>query len=174
MENQIQTRLFEVTSDALKYCRLLEECFNYTQKSFVSEVLRILPKLYLDFSDPMLELGENEEYFSTFVDESFYESIRNNIARIIGEHDTFLETFEEDMKYSDTPVGASISESLADIFQPLYNFASIVKESDGESLQGAYTECREYFESYWSQTLCNVMRALNHLRYSVDLTDDDE
>ncbi len=83
----------------------------------------------------------------------------------MGEDDVFLETFEEDMKYSDTPVAASISESLADIFQPLYNFISVVKDSEGDNAAGAFRECKENFESYWSQTLCNVMRALNNIRY---------
>ena len=92
---------------------------------------------------------------------------------LMGEHDVFLETFEEDMKYSDTPVAASISESVADIFQALYNFISIVKETEGDSLEGAYMECRENFAAYWSQTLCNVMRALNHLRYNVDLGEEE-
>ena len=88
------------------------------------------------------------------------------VESIMGEDDTFLETFEEDMKYSDTPIASSVAECLADIFQDLFNFVSLVKESEGEQTQEALAECKENFESYWAQTLCNVMRALNHIRYS--------
>ncbi len=172
-ENRIKSRLLEVTSLAARYCGIVEQTADYSKHEFVVEMLSVLPRIYIDFSDPDLELGENDEYFSTYVDEDYYESIRRRIEMLLGEHDVFLETFEEDMKYSDTPVAASISESLADIFQPLYNFISIVKETDGDSIEGAYMECRENFVSYWSQTLCNVMRALNHLRYNVDLGEED-
>ncbi|MDE6578646.1 MAG: DUF5063 domain-containing protein, partial [Muribaculaceae bacterium] len=79
--------------------------------------------------------------------------------------DTFLETFKEDMKYSDSPIAASIAESLADIFQPLFNFASIVRDTEGDSIVEAFLQCKENFEEYWSQTLCNVLRALNHVKY---------
>ncbi|MDE5791296.1 MAG: DUF5063 domain-containing protein [Muribaculaceae bacterium] len=172
-ENRIKSRLMEVTSLAARYCGVVEQAADYSKREFIIELLAILPRIYLDFSDPELELGENDEYFSTYVDEDYYESIRRHVEMLMGEHDVFLETFEEDMKYSDTPVAASISESVADIFQALYNFISIVKETDGESLEGAYMECRENFAAYWSQTLCNVMRALNHLRYNVDLAEED-
>lgn len=174
MEENTKGRLLEVTSLAARYCGVVEQTADYTQLEFVNEMLSILPRIYIDFSDPALDFGENDEYFSTYVDEDYYESIRRHIEMLLSEHDVFLETFEEDMKYSDTPVAASISESLADIFQALYNFISIVKETDGDSIEGAYMECRENFGAYWSQTLCNVMRALNHLRYNVDLGEEDQ
>lgn len=170
--NMIKSRLMEVTSEAARFCSLVEQATDYTKLEFVTEALSLLPRIYISFSDPSLDLGENDEYFSTYVDEDYYDSIRRKVEMLLGEHDVFLETFEEDMKYSDTPVAASISESLADIFQALYNFISIVKESEGDSLEGAYMECRENFAAYWSQTLCNVLRALNHLRYNVDLGEE--
>ena len=85
---------------------------------------------------------------------------------MLGPDDVYLETFEEDMKYSDTPIAASVSESLADIFQPLYNFISVVRDSEGENLETAYKECRDNFVGYWGQTLCNVMRALNNIYFN--------
>lgn len=105
-------------------------------------------------------------YYPGYIDEDYYENVRRHIETLMGADDIFLETFEEDMKYSDTPIAASISECLADIFQPLYNFISIVKESEGTELEGAYKECHDNFVGYWSQTLCNVMRALNNIFYN--------
>ena len=170
-ENRIRTRLMDVTSIAARFCAVAEQTSDFTVLEFIKEMLSLLPRIYLDFSDPDLDLGDNDEYFSTYVDEDYYDSIRRRIEMLLGEHDVFLETFEEDMKYSDTPVAASISESLADLCQVLYNFVAIVRETDGDSLEGAYMECRENFAAYWSQTLCNVMRALNHLRYNVTFED---
>ena len=167
-DNVITNRLMEITSWATKYCALVEHASDYLPKEFVEDMLDILPRIYLDFSDAELDFGENEEYFSSYVDEDYYDAVRRKMETLLGEYDVYLETFEEDMKYSDTPVAASISESLADIFQPLYNFISIVRETDGDSIRGAYTECRENFVSYWAQTLCNVVRALNNLRYNAE------
>jgi len=170
----LRSRLMGVTALAAKYCSAVENASEYGKREFITEILGYLPHLYIEFSDPELDMGENDEYYSSYVDEDYYESVRRGMEMLLGEYDVFLETFEEDMKYSDTPVAASISESLADIFQPLYNFISVVKDSEGENVVGAYMECRENFESYWSQTLCNVMRALNHLRYNANLPADEE
>ena len=70
------------------------------------------------------------------------------------------------MKYSDTPIGASISESLADIYQELYNFTEMVKNVPVDMIPAAIAAVRIDFADFWSQTLVNVMRPLNHLRYN--------
>ena len=168
-ETELRSRLLGVVALSSRYCAAIENAREMERDDFVAEMLDLLPRIYLDFSSRELaELpGAAEyEYFPSYVDEDFYESVRLNVGQQLGPDDVFLETFEEEMKYSDTPIAASISESLADIFQPLYNFISVVKDSDGESTIGAYSECRENFEAYWSQTLCNVLRALNHIRYN--------
>lgn len=181
----LRSRLLGVTAVASEYCLALENAREFSREEFLAAVASALPKLYLDFSDiipareespvssgdgedsmiPLGEMPEDMELFSSYVDEDYYESVRRNVETLLGPDDTFLETFEEDMKYSDTPIAASVSESLADIFQPLYNFISEVKDSDGENLIPAYLQCREEFVEYWSQTLCNVMRPINHLRF---------
>lgn len=160
-------KLIAVTALCADYCRTLESCRDFETDEFVIRMLNLLPRLYLAFSDVEADesLESEDEYFESYVDEDFYESIRRNVERLLGPDDTFLETFEENMKYSDTPIAASVSESLADIFQPLFNFVSIVKDSEGEKMEAAYRECRENFISYWAQTLCNVLRALNYLRF---------
>ena len=168
-DDSMKPRLLSTTALASKYCMTLENAREMEKDEFVREMLSLLPAIYLDFSSiDVEELPEQSEfeYFASYVDEDFYESVRRNVETLMGPDDVFLETFEEDMKYSDTPIGASVAECLADIFQPLYNFISVVRDSDGESASGAFRECRENFEGYWSQTLCNVMRALNHIRYS--------
>lgn len=158
-----------ITALSAEYCHTLETCRDLEPDEFIKKMLNLLPRLYLAFTDvepeePM-SLEIEDEYFESYVDEDFYDSIRRNVESLLGPDDTFLETFEENMKYSDTPIAASISECLADIFQPLFNFISIVKDTEGDKLEAAYRDCRENFISYWAQTLCNVMRAINYLRY---------
>ena len=67
---------------------------------------------------------------------------------------------------SDTPVAASVSEGLADIFQVVFNFLHTASEATDETMALAVSAMTDDFRSYWSATLCNVLRALNHLRYN--------
>ena len=168
MEDTLKNRLVTVVALATDYCVALENAREAEKNEFVVEILNYLPRLYWEFSDLQPEAEDpldDEEYYPSYITEEYYDSIRRGVESILGPDDTYLETFEEDMKYSDTPIGASISEGLADIFQALYNFVSIVRESQGENMIGAYRECRDNFVGYWSQTLCNVMRALNYIRF---------
>lgn len=166
-EAQTRARLLNVVALSNNYCVALENAREAEREDFVIEVLDYLPRLYWEFSDLQTPPSiEEETYLPSYVDEDYYESIRQGVGALMGEEDVFLETFEEDMKYSDTPIAASISESLADIFQDLYNFTAAVRESDGDLLVEAFTLCKENFIASWSQTLCNVLRALNHLRYN--------
>lgn len=163
-----KSKIIGITALCAEYCHTLQNCSDYDQDEFIAKMLNMLPRLYLVFTDVAPEsvaLEDEYEYFESYVDEDFYESIRRNLEHLMGPDDTYLETFEENMKYSDTPIAASISECLADIFQPLFNFISIVKDTEGERADAAYRECRDNFQSYWAQTLCNVLRALNNLRY---------
>jgi len=167
-EDNMRSRLLGVTQLAADYCATCENAREMVKMEFVDRMLDLLPRIYWEFFDLSADIVVLDEfdYFSSYVDEDYYDSIRRHIEALLGPDDVFLETFEEDMKYSDTPIAASIAESLADIFQPLFDFISITKDTDGEKMTEAYMQCKEDFGSYWSQTLCNVLRALNHIKYS--------
>jgi hypothetical protein len=166
-EQDSKARLWETVAAATRFCLALENARESEKSEFVAEMLGCLPRLYILFSETEEGTPENDDlsFMASYVDEDYYESIRRSTEALLGPDDTFLETFEEDMKFSDTPIAASVSECLADIFQDLYNFVANVKESEGESLIGAFRECQENFVAYWSRTLCNVMRPLNQIRY---------
>lgn len=150
-----------------EYCMALENCRESEQEEFVESMLKLLPRLYIAATDLTVNYVEDEEpYIDNILDEDYYESIRRGIEQLMGEHDVYLEVFEEDMKYSDTPVSASIAEGLADIFQALYNFINTVRDSTDEVTAIALLAVRDDFRAYWSATLCNVLRALNHLAYN--------
>lgn len=171
-ENRINPNVLTLIGLANEYCMALSNVYETDKDEFVAEMLRLLPRIYITMTDVRIEeLSDDYDYYnniSSYVDEDYYESIRRGVETLMGESDTFLETFEEDMKYSDTPIASSVAECLTDIFQDLFNFVSLVKESDGDQTQEALTECKENFESYWGQTLCNVMRALNNIRYTLN------
>ncbi len=150
-----------------EYCAAVENVRESDRDAFIQSMLRLLPRLYISASDLKVEDYEDDEaYLESILDEDYYESIRCGVENLMGPDDVYLEVFEEDMKYSDTPIAASVSEGVADIFQVLYNFVGMVKELPDHLLPMAIIAVRDDFQGYWSRIQCNVLRALNHLRYN--------
>ncbi len=148
-----------------EYCAAVEGARDCDRSSFVDSMLRLLPRIYISATDLRVGVIEDEAYIEPALDEDYYEAVRRNIERLLGPDDVYLEVFEEDMKYSESPVAASVSEGLADIFQVLFNFISTIRDATDDTVALALQSVNEDFRSYWSGTLCNVLRALNHIRY---------
>ena len=149
-----------------EFCSAIENAMEFEKEDFVAKMLKMLPRIYMTVTDIDIEEANEEYYALPCLDESVYDNLRSQRAALMGEDDVFLETFEEDMKYSDAPVSATISEDLADIYQQLYNFVASVRDVDTEAINSIIITCKEDFASYWGQTLCNVLRALHSVFYN--------
>lgn len=149
-----------------EFCSAIENAMEFEKEDFVAKMLKMLPRIYMTVTDIDIEESNEDYYALPYLDESVYDNLRSQLAALMGEDDVFLETFEEDMKYSDAPVSATISEDLADIYQQLYNFVASVRDVDTEAINSIIITCREDFASYWGQTLCNVLRALHSVFYN--------
>lgn len=172
--DQLKTNLFNLVALSSDYCAAIENAAEFEQQDLVKTLLALLPRIYFGFLDievpDDLDAHSIDEWSlppsSSSLDEAQYEFVRSRLSTLFAENDTYLETFERDMKYSDTPIASSVSENLSDIYQPLYDFVVEVRESEGAALEEAFRLAQESFNEYWSQTLCNVLRALNALRIS--------
>lgn len=152
-----------------EYCHAVEQAADTEREDFVASMTRLLPRIYISAADLSAENDmEDVYYIDDSLDEESYDAVRRGIESVLGEDDTYLEVFEEDMKYSDTPIAASVAEGLSDIYQVLFNFLSAVKDSTEDNIVSALILVGEDFRQYWSRPLCNVLRALNHIRYSQD------
>ena len=149
-----------------EYCAAVENSAGSDARSFTDTMLRLLPRIYISVSDLSAENMEETMGLDSALDENHYDEVRNAIAALMGEEDTYLEVFEEDMKYSDTPIAASVAEGIADIFQSCYNFVTMVRDAPEPLIADALEAMKEEFRNYWSQTLCNLLRPLNQLRYN--------
>ena len=107
-----------------EFCSAIENAMEFEKEDFVAKMLKMLPRIYMTITDIDIEESNEDFYALPYLDESVYDNLRSQLAALMGEDDVFLETFEEDMKYSDAPVSATISEDLADIYQQLYNFVA--------------------------------------------------
>lgn len=152
---------------ANEYCTTLANAQQYEQAEFVDSMLKLLPRIYISATD--ISIGnEPEAYIEPYLDEDYYESVRHHVEMVMGPDDIYLEVFEADMKYSDTPISASIAEGLTDIFQDLFNFVNNVKDAPQVQISDYVAVCKENFETFWGQRLCNVMKALHDIKYNHD------
>lgn len=150
-----------------EYCAAIEHVTTTAPMDFVDTMLRLLPRIYITISDARPDFGMGEGgYIAPTLNEETYDAVRSAIGATLGEEDTFLEVFMEDMKYSDTPIAATISESLADLFQVFYDFLEACRDAPADLIGEALAALKETFAEYWSQTLTNVLRAINAIKYN--------
>ena len=155
-----------------EYCHAIENARESGRGEFIGSMLRLLPRLYIAASDLGVgDTGDDEPYIDSVLDEDYYESLRRSVENLMGADDTYLEVFEDDMKYSDTPIAASVAEGLCDIFQSLFNFLETIRNAPDEVTLVALGVAKDDFKAYWSRILCNVMRPLNALR---DIDGDED
>lgn len=165
----------EFTTVALDFCALMEATAKHTVFSFTDKAVKILPLLYLKATLlPITGEWEEESEPEHFITENTYEAIRYRIAHLLGEFDPFLETFHPDMPYSDTPVAATISENLADIYQDLGNFVALFRQKNERVMEQALVICEENFRLYWGQKALNALKAIHTVRYSDDIDLSEE
>lgn len=158
----------EFVAVALEFCTFVETAAEKSLFEFVDKATKLLPLLYLKAT--LLPDTENEEDTDTrlSVTEDMYESVRNKVAILLGEHDSYLETFHPDMKYSDAPIAAFISENLADVYQDAGNFVALFREGNEEAMREILAVCKENFRNYWGGVLLNALKALHTIRYNED------
>ena len=153
---------------ATSICIYLEEMENPLKSDFIDRMLCDLPLLYtkarqIPTTQPQLD-GEPEQFVSEFE----YNIIREKIAAIFGSDDAYLEVFVEDMRYSDEPITAFISENIADIYQELSDLARNWTINDELVQHDALVACIECFNLHWGQKLLNVLRPLHVLSLAKD------
>lgn len=174
MDERIYSKnIIEFVTVGAEYCAFIERSPELEKEEFLDKIIKILPLLYLKATMLSPEEPEEDAYSERFVTENMYETIRANLENLLGEDDSYLEVFQTDMKYSEEPLAANISEGLADIYQDLKDFVSVYRLGNEPQMLEALYVCYENFVSYWGQQLVNVLRALHNVKYSSD-NDNDE
>lgn len=162
----------EFVTVAAQVCAFLERASEQSRGTFVDTSLKLLPLLYLK-ACLLPSCSRMEELDpETFVTEADYEIVRGAVAAVMADKDDYLEVFLDDMAYSDTPIRQTISEGLADIYQPLRDFLEVYRLGLEYTMNDALVICREQFAEYWGQRLLNVLRALHAVRYAAPSADE--
>ncbi|MDR1746990.1 MAG: DUF5063 domain-containing protein [Tannerella sp.] len=164
----------EFVTVAFEFCAWIERTGEYNLTHFVGNAVKLLPLLYLKASLLPEVADEDDETSVHFITEETYNAIRSRMAKLLGEYDDYLETFLPDMPYSDTPIAASISENLADMYQDIGNFVALFRQGYEKTMLKALAACTATFRQYWGQSLLNALKALHCLCYNEDINLQDK
>ena len=163
-----QEPAIEFVTVAVQLCLYLEQVAEHEKSDFIEKMLCLLPLLYIKAR--LLPKGKEEfdGYSERFVSEQEYEDLRLQIAQKLGTDDTYLEVFVEDMRYSDEPITAFVSENIADIYQEIKDLACNYQTREEAVMNDALVTCLDAFEQHWGQKLLNVLRPLHALSLATD------
>ena len=148
------------------YCSVLEQADKMKLKDLVDQLHKLLSKLYYTATNLSELDSQFEDLVQKFVSEQDYELIRNKLLVKFGQYDAYEEVFDEERVEFEDSVGESISEDLTDIYQDLKDFIKLFELGTNEVMYEALWECKQSFQSFWGQKVCNVLRPLHSLRYS--------
>ena len=186
MENPIYAHdTLEFVTVAAEYCALLEKITDNSQQTtddLVGTLLKLLPLLYMKVqllpeetpsdSPVMGRINESlalegEVWSGSQVTEDDYNYVRDNLYRLLHEHDEYeLLVWDEDMQTEESR-WCSVSEGLADIYQALRNFVAVYQQRLEPCMLDALWQLKDNFELYWGQTLLDTLRQLHRIRYSI-------
>lgn len=165
-ENLIYSRnVIDLVTICTEYCRALEQAAGVSRSDFIDRMCTLLPMVYLKMTllddVPHPVVGYNEGV----VTEADYDFVWSNVRTIMSDMDDFLDVFVSDFKYSEEPLPCTVSESLADVYQPLRNFVQVFRDGNEEAMHVALYDVQEEFRLTWGQKLLGALRALHASRF---------
>ncbi len=169
-----QQNVIEFVTVAAQTCLFLEHINENERNEFLQKTTKLLPLLYLKTVMVNKPDSALDGFMERFVTEEDYNYIRSGVQNILGTDDAYLEVFVDDMRYSDEPITAFISENLADIYQELKDLAANYQTANEDVMNDALLACLEAFREHWGQKLLNVQRALHALWMEEDEHTTDE
>lgn len=164
----------EFVTVAAQFCVYLEQCQEKSRREFVETMIKLLPLLYMKAT-----LVPRIESYGNFlpaeqVTEDDYNCIRTNVACIMGNDDEYEELMHGPDAEPEEIVWQSVSEGLADIYQPLRNFVFAYQQRIDDCMTDALWIVMDHFELFWGQCLVDTLRRLHVVRYSQPALDDED
>ncbi|MDO4695224.1 DUF5063 domain-containing protein [Porphyromonas sp.] len=163
-QNVYQDEVIGFVTQAVRYCALFSpESPKKWNSERITGCRRILSALYtaaLDLpqlpTDPFASL-------ECVVTEQDYDRVRTLLEGEFGEEDIFLDTEVYDMVYSETPIGISLSELMADLYQYLMDAMWVYREGVESLKEQAIAEINYTFKHEWGTKLLTVLRQLHRI-----------
>lgn len=163
--------VIEFVQVAVQFCSHLEQAQTLNRNELVDTLLKLMPLLYLKAQ--LLPSVESNGSFlpDDQVTEQDYEFVRQGIHDILGSEDEYLDVAYDEMMQTDETRWKTISENLADIYQPVRNFLATYQQGVEDCMHDALWQVADQFELYWGESLVDALRRLHRLHYA--MRDDD-
>jgi len=160
------SELLEFVKAANACCAFLEELKGTEGKSFISDSVKHLSRVYTT----ILSTGETEPVFESptepAVSEQEWSALFQKIAMILGPHNDILRIAQEEEFDRSELVNHTISEDVADLYQELRDFTNIYSRGLEELMNDAAWELGERFAEHWGTKLLRALQALHELNVS--------
>lgn len=158
-------KTLEFVAAATEFCVYLEKESLHDRDEFLQRMLRLLPVLY--FKVQLLPTQEFEpDYFmpDEQVTEQDYEFVRSSVAATLGEEDDYEDsTFGMAMQQTELTCWKTISEGIADIYQPLRNFVTAYRIGAEACMETALWNVQEEFRQSWGIACVDTLRRLHYM-----------
>ncbi len=159
--------VLEFVQVAVQYCSFLEQLQGRERNEMVETLLKLMPLLYLKAQ--LLPRVESDGSFvpDAQVTEADYDFVRQSAYAILGNDDQYLDVSYDEMMQTDETRWKSLSEHLADIYQPVRNFLATYQQGVEDCMYDALWELVDQFELYWGEALVDALRRLHRIRFAV-------
>ncbi|MCR5180196.1 MAG: DUF5063 domain-containing protein [Bacteroidaceae bacterium] len=165
MDIVYSAKVVEFVTVGAEYCAYLEQSEGRDKDSFINTLLKLLPLLYLKAS--LLPKVEGNDFFgtSTFVSEEDYYWLKGVVAGVMGNDDEYEDLMCDEQMQTDEVRLKSVSEDLADIYQPVRDFVETFRTGVEDIIAEALWTLNDSFELTWGGNLVDVLRRLHRVKY---------
>jgi len=159
----------EFITISAEFCLFIEKTITFSTFDFLDKSRKILSLLYLKGSLlPKTEYELNED-IETFVTEEDWYYVHDSVQIKLGSYDEYKDIQISEVTGNLEIVSLSIAEDIADVYQDIKNFISLVNMGTDDTMQDALGECHTNFDEYWGQKSVNALKAIHALLLNPDI-----
>ena len=156
--------VIEMATVANEFCYFFETLEKKDKETILDFTQRILPLLYLKGTLLPEVTPNNPEANERFVTEEQWERIFTELRDKFGKDDEFWVIDPQYINETE-PLKASLSENIADIYQDMKDFLTLLQKNTLAARENAISECSILLGNHWGYRVGNIFSRIHHLIY---------
>jgi len=166
-DSSISAPVLEMLTVANEYCLFFESAEKYSSQDILGYFQKIAPLLYLKGSVMPSAEPPDDIIAERFVTEEEWEQIFKMLRARFGDTDIF---YVHD--HNNDSVEASLSETIADVYQDMKDFVMLYGQNTLAARQHAIAMLKGLFATRWGPGLINSLGAVHQRLFSEDIDPD--
>lgn len=152
--------VIETLTVANEYCLFIEKIENFPTEELFPFLQKIITLLYLKGCLLPEIVVESDEANERFMTAEQWELIFGELRKKLANNDEFW-SLDLDGPDETTPIKASISEQLTDVYQDLKDFVLLYQKNTKAAKQNAAANCKALFNSHWGIRIIDVLKFIH-------------